>query len=326
MSALRWTVFLAIPLVLVRVGLGCSDDGGEGPSQPMAPDGSTETDGAPAPPPIDPPAGEDAALHAPSFCTGIVLYANLDTTFAAQVGGIDASVYGGTKLEDAGRFGGSVALDPSTNGSWILYGEGAGGTFEFPEKEGSIALWARLPIDAPQKDGIYFRTVADVDAGTGTSQPIGLTLKHELTSRFGIVNEGTGEKDLLTFPWQAVKPHLRSDAFNHFAVAWRETDAGGPTAFLAINGGTGERYDDAGADASVYVDDAGNRAYRAVSTSVWGYRSAPTALRLGGSAPPTAPNADIDELAVWSRVLSFEEMDALHRSPVPVGVACKLTP
>lgn len=324
MSPLRWTLLFTLPLLALRAGLGCS--AAESTPSATSPDGSAPGDPAPGTPTDDDAAtGDDAGGGGgprPSFCDGLALYASFDATFAAEVGGGDASVYGGAALVPTGRFGGSVALLPGTEGAWLYYSEQPG-AFEFPAAEGSIAMWTRLPIDAPQAGGIYFRAVADVDAGTGLSLPVGLILQHTSPTRFGLKSEGSGGT-LFDFPWASVKPHLRRDGLNHFAVAWRSTDAGGPTAYLAINGGTGERYDDAGPDASVFVDDAGNTTYHAVTSKVWGYLKDPTAVRLGGSVPPTAPNADIDELAVWNRVLSFEEMDALHRSPVALAAACKI--
>ncbi len=95
----------------------------------------------------------------------------------------------------------------------------------------------------------------------------------------------------------------------------------------------GEVFGDSGVDAAAYLaqtaDDAGNllvpfRAEKAPPTFALAPNYPPLAtLRLGGVLA-TAPLGEMDDFAVWHRVLSFEEIAELDKRNESIGVACKL--
>ena len=103
-----------------------------------------------------------------------------------------------------------------------------------------------------------------------------------------------------------------------------------PTAVMMINGGTGKIYGDAAADAPSYADAQPNEAgdllvpYRASRARGWDMSDAsPLAFRLGGTGS-SAAEGEIDDVAVWNRLLSFSEMEALYAAKTSIGETCKL--
>jgi hypothetical protein len=133
------------------------------------------------------------------------------------------------------------------------------------------------------------------------------------------------------FPQAAVEPYLRHGEFNQFVTAWRRgaTD-GGPTAYLVINGGLGERFDDAGPEAGdPYIDAQPNGwglavPYRGYSNAEWDVDASARALRFGSASPLSMIQGAIDDVAVWNRVLSFSEIEEMYKAGVSIGSACKL--
>jgi hypothetical protein len=146
---------------------------------------------------------------------------------------------------------------------------------------------------------------------------------------FGVIHEpgGAGIQFIHTFPPSVVRPYLRDGDFNHLVTAWRRGASAKPTAYLVLNGGLGEVLSDAGIDAPDYRDaqpnDAGRLAvpYRGYASSPWDYDASTVAFRVGGNGP-NSPQGTFDDLAVWSRVLSFEEMADVYRAGVSIGTAC----
>jgi hypothetical protein len=283
---------------------------------PKPPDGSTNPDGGPGTP--------------PAFCAGIVFYASLDSFDADKSGGTYPIVQGGVKAEANGKFGPSVVLrnDALDAGASLYYARPDSGAFVFPKTQGSVSLWYKPDqLNPPTGTSpVVYRWV-----GSLPPAPLEATdlLLVALSNRFGIVNSTGGTTDMLTFTYPAIRPYLKRDAFNHYVTAWR-TPGAGPTAYMALNGGTGERFDDAGGAADPYTDAAVNDAgdllvpYRGYTSKSWTPSAIQAAaFRLGGTGT-SAAEGNIDDIAIWDRVLSFDEMAAIYKAGAAIGAVCKL--
>jgi hypothetical protein len=265
-----------------------------------------------------------------------VLYASFDTSLQADLGGGTPLPFGPVSIAPNGRFGGAAAFRPDAavadGGAAMYFVRPEGGAPVFPDEEGTLSMWVRTPISGsdPLMAPVFHRAVGNVPPTP--VEPTGLTLV-ALRTQFGLVHTPAGAQVVLlhTFPPAEVKPYLRDD-YNQLVTAWRRGDTPGPTAYLAINGGLGERFDDAGPNATdpyadTQVDDAGalRVPYRGFSSTKWDYPDASTlALRLGAPTPQNAIEGDVDDVAVWSRVLSFAEIADLYKSGMSIKQACQL--
>ena len=114
-----------------------------------------------------------------------------------------------------------------------------------------------------------------------------------------------------TFDVANAAPFLRTNDYNHYFASWRQGTA--PTAFIALNGGLGAVlgtptdavYPDAGTNGELRVP------YRGFTSLPWIPGAEPTGLRLGGPGN-NAPEGFYDDLVIWNRVVSFEELAALY--------------
>ena len=159
--------------------------------------------------------------------------------------------------------------------------------------------------------------------------PAGLSVA-VINQRFGVYDfTQQGNAAVLTFATREVRPFLAGDAFNHFAVGWRQAsidggieDAGPPRAMLAINGGLGEVFGDASApDAG--PDSGAPLPYRAERDYMWRNAQRNT-FRLGGTAT-TPPEGEIDDVAMSiasSRSTGYRQI--VYRSGTSVAVLCHL--
>lgn len=332
MTIVRWGYLGVASIAVIRVAVACGGTEGAGP----APLGDASIDDAATGTPDgarDPNVpGPDADLVLPSYCSGIVLYASFDTGLVANVGGGEPFALGTAQQTPDAHFGGGLELERAvTNdaGSALYFTTPDGGGPVFPENEGSLAMWVRGNVTAGNP--VYYRPVATLPPAPLVSA--GLTLLTN-AGRFGLVNATPvgAPQNVLTFALPEVRPYLRPDDFNHFATSWRRGDAAGPTAYLTINGGLGKNYlPNADPDASdPYADagpsDAGNLRvpYRGYSSMKWDYDASAVALRLGAPNIVNAPDATIDDVAVWNRVLSFDEIAAAYGAGVPIREACHL--
>lgn len=272
----------------------------------------------------------------PSFCDGLVLVASFDVTPAPELGAVDVVSHGASKLVADGRFGNALELAADAGddeaGAAVYFANRAGGAPVFPDAEGTLAMWVRrydqvLPIQGAR---VYYRPVGALPPAALT--PSGPTLA-EYDTKFGLLDARPDRtRDLLTFSLPEARRYLRPNAPNHFVTAWRRGDASGPTAYLVINGGTGERFDDAGPDATdPYADASPNEAgallvpYRGYTSAPWDYDASTSALRLSGPQVSSTLQGIVDDVAVWNRVLSLEEMEATYRSGRAIGEVCPLT-
>jgi len=196
----------------------------------------------------------------------------------------------------------------------------------YSQAQGTIAFWFRRVVAQSNPNVAYVRPATNVPV----TRSAGLNLARTANA-FGLFEE-LGGQPVLVFNAAVVRQFLRDVEFDHYAHAWRKgTDAGQDfLAMLALNGGSGEIFGDAGLDAARFdaqPDDAGNvRApYRGVSTVPWGPYAPLVAVRIGGTFA-TAPDGDMDDFAIWSRVLSFDEIAELYGRNEPIGVTCSIQP
>lgn len=312
-------------VAVIRVIAACGDSEGTGPSRTDVESNPSDAHDSDLP-------GADANVVLPSFCTGIVLYASFDDGAAPQLGAGEPRLLGTARQLPAGRFGGGLGLvgDVSDDdGAALYFVRPDGGQPVFPEHEGSLAMWIRGNITEGQP--VYYRPVGSLPPDTLVSAGLSLVTTG---GRFGLASSQPGlPMELIhAFPVASVRPYVRQDDFNHVATSWRRGDAAGPTAYLTINGGQGERFSkDASADAAdpfadAGPDDAGTLAipYRGYTSTHWDHDASAVALRLGAPNLLNAPDATIDDTAVWDRVLSFDEVAAVYKAGVSIREACHL--
>lgn len=206
-------------------------------------------------------------LTLPAFCDGLILYASFDAALKADLGGGTPLPFGAVSITERGKFGAAAAFDGDASttdaGSAMYFVRPEGGAPVFPDEEGTISMWVRAPITGsePSISPVFHRAVGNVPPAP--LEPTGLTFVG-LPNQFGLVHTPKSAPVVMlhTFAPAAVRPYLRAGDHNHLVTAWRRGDVAGPTAYLAINGGLGERFDDAGADvtdpyADAEVNDAG---------------------------------------------------------------------
>lgn len=313
----------AFVLAAARLVLGCTG-GGDGPSSA---DASTDGRAPSSTDPSTPPDLDAGAGPLPSYCSGIVFYASLDTV-VMDFGSAKLAPHGTAVMTSSGLFGGGVSLrdDAGGDAGASMYLLGLAGPLAFPDETGTISVWYRGDgLSSTGTTPVLHRRLAN-GPGEGIVGA-GLALV-SLGGRLGLVNTlANGMNDtLLTFPMSEVRPFLRPNAFNHFSTSWRRGDAGGePTATLVINGGTGAVFQDGGTDYADASISGGNLLvpYRGFTSRLWNNDAGGTSLRLGGTGQ-SVPQGDFDDLVVHDRVLSFEEVEAMVRANLPMREACRL--
>jgi hypothetical protein len=287
--------------------------GGGGDGSSTGDDGSSAVDAGPPPP--------------PTYCNGIILYASFDTSLVPERGTKTITSLGSATVVGSGHFGGSASLinDAGFDSASTFFQQEDGGPEVYSQQEGTMAFWFRRVL--PQGNIVAF--VRQSAVNPPLARAAGLTLSRA-NNTFGLYEE-LGGQPVLVFNANVVRQFLRDTEFDHYAHAWRKgTDAGQNfLAMLALNGGSGTIFGDAGLDAALYADaqpdDAGNVRipYRGVSTRPWGPYDPLLAVRIGGTFA-TAPQGEMDDLAIWNRVLSFEEIAELYARTESIGVTCKI--
>jgi hypothetical protein len=324
-STVAFALLASLAFGLARATAGCGGGGGDEGLATV--DGATESEGG----------NGEGGSSGPSFCNGIVLYANLDQGFAPQIGSATAYPYGNVAASSDGKFGGSVALfrdagETNEAGANLYYLPTDGGPPVFPDDVGTVSLWykgtAIVDTVGPPVSGspVLYRPVATIAPKPVVGSGLALT---GFSQQFGLFNTppDASAEGVLVFSKIEVRRFMKADAPNHFVAAWQKGDGGAvPTAVLAINGGLGVVLDgsDAGVDYShATIDDAGvfPVPYRGYATTPWDNPVPTIAFRLGGTSV-SAPEGEIDDVAVWSRVLTWDEIAAIYQAGAPIGQLC----
>ncbi len=290
---------------------GTIGSGGDGSSSTE--DGASTIDAGPPPP--------------PTYCNGIILYASFDSSLVPERGTKTVTPLGSATVVGSGHFGGAASLivDGGIDSASTFFQQEDGGPEIYSQQEGTMAFWFRRVL--PQSNVVAYVRPSAVKPPM--ARAAGLTLSRS-NNVFGLFEE-LGAQPVLVFNFNVVRQFLRDTEFDHYAHAWRKgTDAGENfLATLALNGGSGTVFGDAGFDAAGYADaqpdDAGNVAipFRGVSTRPWGPYDPLLAVRIGGTYA-TAPQGEMDDLAIWNRVLSFEEIAELYTRTESIGVTCNV--
>jgi hypothetical protein len=322
----------ALVLLLVRAAAGCGGDETADPPALAADDAASQPRDDASDPITEPEGGTTVDVGQPTFCTGIVFYSSFDQAAIAEIGAGPTRPDGGISFAD-GRYAEAVSLVAGDAGAMAVFydredaGPDAAPTTPiiYPEQEGTLAYWYRRTAPITSTFACHVRPFG------ASNSALGIVIAKQ-GSQFGLWTN-LGGQPVLTFSEEQLAPFMRGTDFDHIAMAWRtgDADAGKASlARLAINGGLGEIVADGGYDAEAVVaadaspDDAGNPRfpYRAESTTPFPGGSLRT-LRIGGVAS-TAPQGSFDDLAIWNRVLSFEEIAELYESGSDLRSVCGL--
>jgi len=327
-SMARLTLCLAGGALAAQAAPGCGGTDGN----TTIPDASADGTASEAGPGDDATIPPDTSPPLPGFCQGLVFYASFDQDYRAELGSTQPVVLGTTELVARGKFGGALSLtaDADTpDAAAALYFSGNGGA-AFPEAEGTVSMWARPLAEPANGDAlVYYRFLQDLATPI---VPASLSLVDiPGFNQLGLFHTpaGSGTQPMIGFSRAQLAPYLRAGDYNQIVTAWRRGDAAAPTAYFVINGGLGEVFD-ASAGTTDYSDaqptDAGalRVPYRGYTSTRWDYDASARVLRLGGPAASNTVQGLVDDVAIWNRVLSFEEIAATYRVSQPLGVACRL--
>lgn len=332
---------VALLAVVGRAVIACGDDssgstnglppaeaGGGG--EPVGP-GTDETDGAPKGP--------------PTYCAGIVFLASFDASFTSERGVTTALSRGNAGLVPTGKFGGSVALTNPDGGDGggaaVYYRSEDGGAFPWPAS-GTISYWYRGSAlhQQPSAGPVFVRAL-----GSNADEAIvpgGLVVTRMGAQGFGVFESTQSTtRQAVTVPAADIWPFVKESEFNHFAVGWREVTGNDPDAprswaRLAVNGGIGEVMTppptpadagsvapDGGAAGDAGGEDGGTFSpYRVERPYEWSATPKAT-FRVGGTAL-SAPQGEIDDVVMWDRMLSFDEIAEVYRAGASVAAVCGL--
>lgn len=266
------------------------------------------------------------AAGTPEFCEGIVVYASFDGKLKGDVGAQSTSSAGNVSSSTEGKFGGSLSLvgENATLESpgaalWLLATDD-GNTW--PETTGSFAVWFRsAPGGKPPQVPVLYRPVGTPPKSKNLDTAgLAFYLLHAGTQKqMGLYQRSGGDEadEVLAFGIDEVAPFLRADDYNHYFAAWDQT--GTPKAFMALNGGGGTTFD--GTAPATFPD--GKAPFRASTSTSWKPEASPVGVRLGGVGL-NSPQGLYDDLVIWNRVLSFDEVAAVYKNAQALGDTCKL--
>jgi hypothetical protein len=266
-----------------------------------------------------------------------VFYASLDGAYGPDLGSTPGAPWGNAQLVAGGKFGGATSLLDDGglgDGAAVYYDTPPdGGVPWFSNDVGTVSLWYRgkafSGLPSPPYAPVFWRAMGSIPPGLVLGG--GLTFVLVNPNQFGLVNTPPNgvQQYILTFPLASIQPYLSDGEYNHFVTAWQRGDAAPPpTAVMMINGGTGKVFDaaiDAPSYADAQPDDAGDLLvpYRAIRSRPWDSDASALAFRLGGTGNSSS-EGEIDDVAVWNRVLSLDEMQAVYTANAPIGEVCKL--
>jgi hypothetical protein len=300
-------------------------DGGK--SQPTST--TPTTSGTSTSPPTP---GADSSAPVPSYCNGITLYASFDSKLTGDVGGQSTQTTGGVSQVPQGKFGGALSLvhDPAntTDGAALYFISQNGGASPWPEDVGSLAVWYRqapgTAWGANPLAPVLYRPVATLPPAPLATAGLAFYLFDDADRSAGLYEMVTDpqnpQKAILTTDIDSQLPFLRGD-FNHYFTAWQKNAA--PTAYFAVNGGLGIRTD--GTAAAAPTPGAGelHSPFKGYTSAPWASQGPAVGVRLGGVGTNT-PDGLFDDLVIWNRIVSFDELAALYKATTSVGDTCKL--
>ena len=264
---------------------------------------------------------------APTWCAGIVLYASFDGRLTGDRGWSHAETLGTIANAPTAKFGGGASLTHDGNGAALFLLTDA--TNAWPDDVGSLAVWYKQAPGTvwgttPQSAPVLYRPVGTVPPAALQTAGLAFYLFFDGTASTGLFElSNQNQQEVLTVPQGSMAPYLRANDFNHYFTAWRRT-GGGPTAYFAVNGGSGIEV--ASGTADPQPPDSGTEqlsGFKAFTSAPWSSEGPAIALRLGGP-PENSPDGVFDDLVVWNRVLSFEEAASVFASTTAVGAACRL--
>jgi hypothetical protein len=239
-------------------------------------------------------AGPDVKPPRPSYCTGIVFYARLDGDLKTS-SREDVTPPRPNETYDAGKYDGSV-LVTTPNGAAYWATDGG---FVYPQSAGTMALWFRpnwaFPSASQRNLG---KPVLDQSTGANTCGPA-----LEITSAgVGISNTNSGGAATVAGIATADAGASWVDrGWNHLAGTWHLSP---PKLTFTLNGG----------------GDGG--AIHAESTATWAPQFAGTVAFFRLDSPTFPNDGYFDDVAIWSRELTVDEIAAIYASPIPIGDAC----
>ena len=272
----------------------CGDDCGEDASVIAIADAPSDRTG-----PENVDAGVDSNTGRPTFCAGLLLYTTFDNDLKSTVG---SSLLATTKdTFVAGKFGQGLQATGTTSTGYFPM-TGAGGTL-YPDKAGTIAFWFKSSFATQLKmDRILVKPVVDQVASVNETAPQ-VRFDSDMAI-LGITNQNPDAGYTtagLTSPNGGVPAGWNLLDFNHLVGTWNQDKK---SLQFWLNGGMSP---------STYAE----------SNTAWTPQVSPTGfLRISSSVSPS--EGTFDELAVWSRELGPNEVQALFSSPVPIATACGL--
>ncbi|HEY8074808.1 MAG TPA: LamG-like jellyroll fold domain-containing protein [Labilithrix sp.] len=263
------------------------------------------TCGAPNPPPPPgqpppPPSGADGSVDSgtkPSYCTGISFYARYDSTTTSAQGltPTDSNGAAVTMTFAPGKFGNAASFVGTPQA--LYYDSDAGPCVP---ALGSVAMWLKPTWTWPTSvQRVFFKPVPTRVVGAGEAS--GAELENRATPLlFGLWNtspDGSGvyaaeDPNLLAGSWKDLD-------WNHLAGTW---DLAGSRLAFTLNGGSA----------------------RFVTQQTWAPQLPILWFRIGTASTGNSIDALVDDVAIWTRVLSDAEITAIHTSPIAIGDACGL--
>jgi hypothetical protein len=245
----------------------------------------------------------DVGPTRPPYCDGIVIYARLDTSMTSVEGQTAMAADSGPSAATfvPGKFDGGALV--SGVGSATYYASDASAPWS--REAGTVSFWLK-PTWAwpPTAERIFWKPSPDHAPGTSTSAGPNVLV---MTSPpfLGVWNPEPGGVAAVNAgaTFAQLTPYWKNLDWNLLVGTWRATPS--QLAFV-LNGGSDE------AGITFRETDA---AWAPESTTI-------SYVRLSSDTFP----ADVvyDDLTLWDRVLTIDEIRAIYAAPISIGGACGL--
>jgi hypothetical protein len=237
----------------------------------------------------DADAGTDASTTKPTYCQGITIYLPMDGSLTAKSGQTaDAPVANVSYV--AGKFGQGADF---TDTVAVYYTATFGAKSVYSLSAGTVAMWVKpsWTPPCPAIASLFFKPRAVRGPGVPNAGPV-----LECSAILGMKVD-TSDAMLVNSGYAATPPNWNAGTWNHVVGIWGST---APTMGFSVNGALP----------------------LTVATPWVPNESPPSFLRLGSEV--NSAKSVIDEVIVWTRVLSASEIAALAASPVSTATACGL--